>query len=312
MRTLPARKPTSLPSAPVGGVMLSDSTPNVFLRHHHPSDAQPLGNAIWHRRAGRHGLLPVHDNAAPGFNGFIWVLGGVHNDNYVNAGGGTEMMHLVASGLYVNGAIALTSDRNAKENFAPVSPREVLDKVAALPISRWNFKEDKASEHLGPMAQDFYAAFNVGPDDKHIATVDADGVALAAIQGLNQKVEERLKAKDDEMEMVKNSLEELKRLVLKATAQSGRNEFVDASRAGFVLPENLSSSPITGTVFLKRAAACSPPRPTFPLRPQAGPTTARRVRRSRRRGRQNRWTGRTLSPIPTDDNAVSSSCGIHP
>jgi len=31
-----------------------------------------------------------------------------------------------------------------------------------------------------------------GPDDKHIATVDADGVALAAIQGLNQKLEEAL------------------------------------------------------------------------------------------------------------------------
>ena len=41
------------------------------------------------------------------------------------------------------------------------------------------------------MAQDFYAAFAVGPDDKHIATVDADGVALAAIQGLNQKLEEQ-------------------------------------------------------------------------------------------------------------------------
>jgi len=56
-------------------------------------------------------------------------------------------------------------------------------------VSRWNYKEDTASEHIGPMAQDFYAAFNVGPDDKHIATVDADGVALAAIQGLNEKVE---------------------------------------------------------------------------------------------------------------------------
>jgi hypothetical protein len=41
------------------------------------------------------------------------------------------------------------------------------------------------------MAQDFHAAFGLnGADDKHIATVDADGVALAAIQGLNQKLEE--------------------------------------------------------------------------------------------------------------------------
>ena len=33
-------------------------------------------------------------------------------------------------------------------------------------------------------------ALGLGHDDKHIATVDADGVALAAIQGLNLKLEE--------------------------------------------------------------------------------------------------------------------------
>src|SRR6185295_6710764 len=83
------------------------------------------------------------------------------------------------------------SDRNLKENFTAVSPREVLDKVATLTVSRWNFKGDAATPHVGPMAQDFHAAFGLGTDDKHIATVDADGVALAAIQGLNQKVEDR-------------------------------------------------------------------------------------------------------------------------
>ena len=56
------------------------------------------------------------------------------------------------------------------------------------------------------MAQDFYAAFNVGPDDKHIATVDADGVTLAAIQGLNQKLEE----KDAELQALKQTVAELK------------------------------------------------------------------------------------------------------
>lgn len=91
-----------------------------------------------------------------------------------------------------------TSDRNAKENFATISSREVLNKVAALPISKWNFKQDKHTDHIGPMAQDFYAAFNVGMDDKHIATVDEGGVALAAIQGLNQKLEQELKRRDAE------------------------------------------------------------------------------------------------------------------
>jgi hypothetical protein len=101
-----------------------------------------------------------------------------------------------------------TSDRNAKENFAPVDPREVLAKVAALPISRWNFKELPGADHFGPMAQDFHAAFGLnGRDDRHIATVDADGVALAAIQGLNQKLDE----KSAEVETLKQQNSELLR-----------------------------------------------------------------------------------------------------
>ena len=57
------------------------------------------------------------------------------------------------------------------------------------------------------MAQDFYAAFGIGPDDKHITTVDEGGVALAAIQGLNQKVEE----KDAEIQKLKQQNESLER-----------------------------------------------------------------------------------------------------
>jgi hypothetical protein len=41
---------------------------------------------------------------------------------------------------------------------------------------------------MGAVAQDFHAAFGVGPDDKHIAPLDGNGVALAAIQGLNELV----------------------------------------------------------------------------------------------------------------------------
>jgi hypothetical protein len=86
-----------------------------------------------------------------------------------------------------------TSDRNLKEDLAAINPGAVLEKVAALPITKWKYKvEADGMEHLGPMAQDFHAAFGLnGADDKHIATVDEEGVALAAIQGLNQKVEAR-------------------------------------------------------------------------------------------------------------------------
>jgi hypothetical protein len=87
-----------------------------------------------------------------------------------------------------------TSDRNAKANFALVDPRSVLQRLAAIPIQTWNFKSQPESvRHIGPVAQDFRDAFRLGTDDKHIATVDADGVALAAIQGLYQIVQEKEK-----------------------------------------------------------------------------------------------------------------------
>ncbi len=120
---------------------------------------------------------------------------------------------LNAAGNWTATSFVPTSDRNAKQEFEKVEPREVLEKVAALPISRWSFKQDPQTRHVGPMAQDFYAAFGVGPDDKHIATVDADGVALAAIQGLNQKLAEELKLRDRENAELRRELAELKNIV---------------------------------------------------------------------------------------------------
>jgi hypothetical protein len=94
-------------------------------------------------------------------------------------------------GQYYGNGFNNTSDRNVKKNFSSIDAQNVLEKVAAMPISRWNYKADSSSVlHVGPMAQDFHAAFGLnGSDDKHISSIDAQGVALAAIQGLNQKLE---------------------------------------------------------------------------------------------------------------------------
>lgn len=84
------------------------------------------------------------------------------------------------------------SDRNSKTNLAAVNGRDLLAKLAQLPIESWSYKtQDAAIRHIGPMAQDFSAAFGVGEDDKHINTVDADGVSLAAIQALYQISQEK-------------------------------------------------------------------------------------------------------------------------
>ena len=103
-----------------------------------------------------------------------------------------------------SGTWSLLSDRESKENVAPVNAKAVLAQVVATPITTWNYKEqDDSIRHMGPMAQDFHMAFGLGVSDKLIDTVDSDGVALAAIQGLNEKLEtenERLRAKQHAMQ----------------------------------------------------------------------------------------------------------------
>jgi hypothetical protein len=107
------------------------------------------------------------------------------------------------------------SDRNAKKNFKPVDTVAVLEKLAAIPIERWNYQWEKDSDvpHLGPMAQDFKGAFYPGRDDKTISMLEFDGVALAALQGLNQKLEE----KDAEIQALKQSVTELRQMVSQLT-----------------------------------------------------------------------------------------------
>ena len=74
------------------------------------------------------------------------------------------------------------SDRNVKENFDLVDRRDILARLASISVETWNYKFQRPSiRHIGPMAQEFAAAFNVGEDDRHINMVDAFGVALASI-----------------------------------------------------------------------------------------------------------------------------------
>lgn len=73
----------------------------------------------------------------------------------------------------------------------PVNGFQILNQVADLPISTWRYHwEDPQVRHLGPMAQDWAAAFGLGRDDTRIALVDANGVALVSIQALYRLIGE--------------------------------------------------------------------------------------------------------------------------
>jgi hypothetical protein len=105
------------------------------------------------------------------------------------------------------------SDRGSKENLQAIDGADILSKLVELPISTWNYKTQAESiRHIGPMAQDFYAAFNVGEDNKHITTVDEGGVALAAIQGLYQKLQDseaKLSQKDAQIQALQTRTDKL-------------------------------------------------------------------------------------------------------
>ena len=142
--------------------------------------------------------------------------------DYLMMGNGA---HLTTGGVWTN-----SSDRNAKTGIQVVDSRQVLDKVLSLPLSTWSYKvESPAVRHLGPMAQDFYAAFALGGDDKSISTIDPAGVSLAAIQGLYQIIQEKdqritriEQEKDRQIVELKQQVAELK-AASKTSAAAGSN-----------------------------------------------------------------------------------------
>jgi hypothetical protein len=125
----------------------------------------------------------------------VTSLNGLTDTVNLQAGNGIA---LAASGNTITiSAPGANSDRNIKTDFAGVNAETILDKLAALSIQSWRYTNEVAGvRHVGPMAQDFKSAFGLGSSDKIIGFVDEEGVALAAIQGLNQKLEAQAKEKD--------------------------------------------------------------------------------------------------------------------
>ncbi len=150
---------------------------------------------------------------------------GIDTFNVYASGGSTFFTNTAATtGVTIaNGAGSWSSlsDRASKENVEAVDGRDVLARLAAMPIATWNYKSQAdAVRHMGPMAQDFHAAFGLGISNKLIDTIDPDGVALAAIQGLNTLLLEReteiaelRSEKDAEISALRAELDAIKALL---------------------------------------------------------------------------------------------------
>ena len=108
------------------------------------------------------------------------------------------------------GSWSCSSDRDLKTALIPLDGVLTLERLATLPVYQWVAKGDpRRTPHAGPTAQDFMAAFGLGDNDKMIGFADAQGIAFAAIQGLNAKLEERLAEKDREIAELKRAVQAL-------------------------------------------------------------------------------------------------------
>jgi hypothetical protein len=156
------------------------------------SGVSSLAAGAWASAAHDHSFVwsDGADGAAPvsttGTNQFIaQASGGFWLYSSPNAAAGVT---LPAGG----GSWSSLSDRNTKTNFAAVDERELLDRLDGVPISFWSYKsQDPSVRHMGPMAQDLYAAFGLGEDNRRITAVDSEGLALAAAQGLHRLAREQ-------------------------------------------------------------------------------------------------------------------------
>jgi hypothetical protein len=111
-----------------------------------------------------------------------------------------------------SGSWTFISDRSSKEGFTVLDGADILHKVVQLPITEWNYK-GYPQRHVGPMAQDFHALFPLNDSDTTLNDADLHGVALAAIQGLNQKMESENAALRAENAQLAKRLEALEQLV---------------------------------------------------------------------------------------------------
>lgn len=106
--------------------------------------------------------------------------------------------------------VQLNSSRATKTAIEDIDGGDVLARLVGLPISRWSYKtQGDDVRHLGPMAEDFHAAFGLGDTASAISIVDVAGVALAAARELAVRVE-RLENEnrrlDAELSSVRGSL----------------------------------------------------------------------------------------------------------
>jgi len=183
-----------------GSVGLGTLTPST--QFHMRGNDSGSRNKILVENVGSQGareMLEIRNNGGPVFiledtsvpQRWAMGTGGANLLLDEQAHAGTEYTFTNTGNLTIAGVLTQGSSRDLKTGFTALDPKDVLARVSALPVSLWSYKNETAVRHAGPMAEDFHQAFGLGEDDKHIAPGDQAGVALLAVQGLNQVVQDK-------------------------------------------------------------------------------------------------------------------------
>lgn len=199
-----------------GNVGIGTSTPTQPL---HIQATNPLLFVETSGTPAERVLFRLHNNGKTRFEirntaaGISWTFDNDGNNFTISkVGTGVNELRLDGSGnLFLTGTVNTSSARSLKTGFVPVDSSEILAKVLSLPISEWSYKNDEsAARHIGPLADDFYAAFALNDSDQAIATVDADGIALASIQALYDELlerDERITRLESELALLRQMME---------------------------------------------------------------------------------------------------------
>jgi hypothetical protein len=174
----------------------SNSAEGAFsLAAGHRAKAQHPGSFVWADSADADFVSAYDDEfRVRAYGGVMMDVGTTELPWWLNFRPDRVGYHFLttSTGAYLSkgGTWSNASDRNLKSNFEEVDGEEVLAKLADLPVLTWNYSaEDADIRHMGPTAQDFYAAFDLGYSETSISTIDSDGVALAAAKALLARVE---------------------------------------------------------------------------------------------------------------------------
>ncbi|HPG40589.1 MAG TPA: tail fiber domain-containing protein [bacterium] len=138
-------------------------------------------------------------------------------------------------------------DRNKKENFEELDFENLLAGIKSMPVTKWNYKaSDPSIKYIGPVAQDFYAAFQLGGTDSlGINTICIDGVTLAGVKGLINRTDE-LKSAVEELKVQSERIVLLEKTIKKQeeviAELQGRYEEMKTIVAGIVKDSNAATT----------------------------------------------------------------------